>query len=127
MANDLASSHANKASEALGLGDHKKAAHHLGHAMRALRKPKGPAGSPGGVTTPMTADERAASGPATQKAGDSGQATHESSGKTSEPAPKGRFFGQFGPSKATSPKEHPNTTAPKSSKLAGLLKSIKPK
>jgi hypothetical protein len=56
-----AMTHHGLAGKALAKGNHKLAAHHLGHAMRSLRggdtSKLAAAGSPGGAS--MTADERA--------------------------------------------------------------------
>lgn len=117
---------------ALNASDHKSAGVHLGHALRSLKKaapiaPVQEGGEPDDADPDDTADERSLTG---DMRGGSGQATSASKGKTTEPAPKGQFFGQFSkPANAPqTPARRPNapgSPAPKPGKLAGLLRSMK--
>lgn len=112
---------------ALNSPDHASAGKHLGHALRSLKKTASAqeGGSAIDADANNTADERSLTG---DMRGGSGQATAASKGKTTEPAPKGRFFGQFAkPDKAApTPNGHRAGSPPaKPSKLAGMLKSMK--
>jgi hypothetical protein len=130
MANlSKALTHHTLAGKALRSGNHKQAAHHLGHAMAQLRgnAPVQEGDEPDMADGDDTADERSVTG---DMRGGSGQATVASKGKTTEPAPGGKFFGQFGTpasAPATPPRRPsaPGAPSPSKSKLAGLLKSIK--
>lgn len=121
--------HHTLAGKALRSGDSKGAAHHFGHAMRSLRSsaPVQEGGEPIVADADNTADERSVHG---DMRGGSGQATSASEGKTTVPAPKGSFFGQFAkPAKAAPTParraDAPGHADPKGGKLASMLRSMK--